>query len=58
METGCPYFTSKLFTDTNIFTFKQFISVSYKICWMDTDENYAFGFVYYRYKTLISLRFT
>ena len=35
MEIGCPYFSSKLFTETNILTFKQFISVSYKMCWMD-----------------------
>ena len=56
MEIGCPYFPSKLFTETNIFTFKQFISVSYKMCWMDIAENYALGFAYYKYKTLISFK--
>ena len=54
MEIGCPYFPSKLFTETNIFTFKQFIS--YKMCWMDIAENYALGFAYYKYKTLISFK--
>ena len=44
MEIGCRYFSSKLFTETNIFTFKQFFSVSYKMCQMDIAENYALGF--------------
>ena len=44
MEIGCPYLSSKLFTETNILTFKQFISVSYKMCWMDIAENYALRF--------------
>ena len=44
MEIGCPYLSSKLFTETNILTFKQFISVSYKMCWMDIAENYALWF--------------
>ena len=35
MEIGCPYFSSKLFTETNILFFKQFILVSYKMCRMD-----------------------
>ena len=56
MEIGCPYFSSKLFTETNILTFKQFISVSYKMCRMDIAENYALGFAYYKYKTLISFK--
>ena len=34
MEIGCPYFSAKLFIETNILTFKQFISVSY-MCQMD-----------------------
>ena len=34
MEIDCPYFSAKLFTETNILTFKQFISVSY-MCQMD-----------------------
>ena len=50
---GCPYFSSKLFTEANMLTFKQFISVSYKMCRMDIVENYALGFAYYKYKTLI-----
>ena len=50
MEFGCPYFLSKLFTETNILTYKQFISFSYKMCRMDVAENYAFGFAYYKYK--------
>ena len=54
MEIGCPYFSSKLFTETNILTFKQFISVSYKMCRMDIAENYALSFAYYKCKTLIS----
>ena len=54
MEIGCPYYSSKLFTETNILTFKQFISVSYKMCQMDIAENYDLGFGYYDYKTLIS----
>ena len=58
MEIGCSYFSSKLFTETNILTFKQFISifVSYKMCRMDIDENYGLGFAYYKYKTLISFK--
>ena len=56
MEIGCPYFSSKLFTETNILTFKQFISISYKMCWMDIAETYALGFAYYKYKTLISFK--
>ena len=56
MEIGCPYFSSKLFTETNIWTFKQFISVSYKMCRMDIAEYYALGFAYYKYKTLISFK--
>ena len=44
MEIGCPYFSSKLFTETNILIFKQYISVSYKMCRMDIAENYALGF--------------
>ena len=43
MEIGCPYFSSKLFTETNILTFKQVISVSYKMCRMEIAENYALG---------------
>ena len=54
MEIGCPCFSSKFFTETNILTFKQFISVSYKMCRMDIAENYALGFAYYKHKTLIS----
>ena len=50
MEFGCPYFLSKLFTETNILTYKQFISFSYKMCRMDVAENYALGFAYYKYK--------
>ena len=53
MEIGCPYFSSKLFTETNILTFKQFISVSYKMFWMDITENYALGLAYYKYMTLV-----
>ena len=56
MEIGCPYFTSTFFTETNILTFKQIISVSYKMCRMDIAENHAFGFAYYKYKTLTSLK--
>ena len=56
MEIGCPDFSSKLFTETNILTFKQFISVSYKMCRVDIAENYALGFAYYKYKTLISFK--
>ena len=44
MEIGCPYFSSKLFTETNILTFKQFFSVSYKMSQMDIVENYALCF--------------
>ena len=56
MEIDCPYFSSKLFSETNILTFKQFISVSYKMCWMDIAENYALGFAHYIYKTLNSFK--
>ena len=56
MEIGCPNFSSKLFTKTNFLTFKQFISVSYKMCRIDIPENYALGFAYYKYKTLISFK--
>ena len=54
MEIGCPYFSSKLFNETNILTLKQFISVSYKMCRMDIAENYSLGFAYY--KALISFK--
>ena len=53
---GCPYFSSKLFTEANMLTFKQFISVSYKMCRMDIAENHALVFAYYTYKTLISFK--
>ena len=56
VEIGCAYFSSKLFTESNILTFKQFISVSYKMCRMDIAENYALGFAYYKYKSLISFK--
>ena len=56
MKIGCPYFSSKLFIGTNILTFKQFITVSYNMCRMDIAENYALGFAYYKYKTLISFK--
>ena len=56
MEIGCPYFSSKLFTETSILTFRQLIYISYKMCRMDTAENYALGFAYYKYKTLISFK--
>ena len=56
MDIGCPYFSSKLFTETNILTFKQFNSVFYKMGLMDMAENYAFSFAYYKYKTLISFK--
>ena len=56
MDICCPYFSSKLFTETNILNFKQFTSVSYKMCWMDIAENYALGFAYYKYKTLTSFK--
>ena len=42
MEIGFPLFSLKLFTETNILNFKQFISVSYNMCQMDIAENYAF----------------
>ena len=48
MKIGCPYFSSKLFTETNILTFKQFISVCYKMCRMDIAKNNALGFAYYK----------
>ena len=56
MEIGCPYFSSELITEANILTFKRSISVSYKMCRMDIAENYALGFGYYKYKTLISFK--
>ena len=56
MEIGCTYFSSKLFTETNILTYKQFIFVSYKMCLIDIVENYALGFAYYKYKTLTSFK--
>ena len=55
-ENGCPYFSSKLFTETKVLTFKQFISVSYKMCPMDIAENYALGIACYKYKTWISFK--
>ena len=33
-----------------------FISVSYKMCQVDITENYALGFAYYKYKTLMSFK--
>ena len=56
MEIGCPYFFSKLFTETNILTFKQVISVSYKMCRLDIDENYALGLLTISIKTLNSFK--
>ena len=56
MEIGCPYFSSKLFTETKILIFKQFIFVCYKMCRMDITENYALGFANYKNKTLISFK--
>ena len=56
METGCPYFSSKLFTETKILIFQQFIFVCYKMWQMDIVENYALGFAYYKNKTLISFK--
>ena len=56
MEIGCPYFYSRLFIETTILTFTQFISLSYKMRRMDVAENYALGFAYYKYKTLISFK--
>ena len=56
MEIGCPCFSSQLFTETNILTYKKFISASYKLCRMDIAENYALGFAYYKYKTLDSFK--
>ena len=56
MDIGCPYFSSKLFTENNILTFKQFNSVSYKMGLMDIAENCAFSFGYYKYKNLISFK--
>ena len=55
-EIGCSYFSSELFTEANILTFKRSISVSYKMCRMDIAENYALGIGYYKYKTLISFK--
>ena len=46
MENGCPYFSSKLFTESNILSFKQFIFVFYEMCRIDIAENYALGFAY------------
>ena len=56
MEIGCPYFSSKLFTETNILTFKQFICSPYKMSRMDIAESDALGFAYCKYKTLISFQ--
>ena len=56
MEIGCPYFSSKSFNETNILTFKQFISVFYKMCRMEVTENYALRFAYYKYKTMMSFK--
>ena len=53
MKIGCPFFFSKLFTETNILTFKQFIPVSCKMCRMDIDKNLSLGFAHYKYKTFI-----
>ena len=47
-------FCSKVFMF--LLAFKQFISVSYKMCRMDIAENHAIGFAYYTYKTLISFK--
>ena len=55
MEIGFPYFSSILFTETNILNFKQFISASYNMCRMDIAENYA-CFADYKYKILISFK--
>ena len=46
MENGCPYCSSKLFTENNILSFKQFIIFFYKMCRIDIAENYALGFDY------------
>ena len=51
-----PCFSLKLFTEIKFLTFKQFISDSYKMCRIDIAENYALGFVYYKYETLISFK--
>ena len=56
MKIGFPYFSSKLFTETNILAFKEFISVPFKMCRMDIAENYALGFAYYKHTTLIPLK--
>ena len=56
MEIIFPYFSSKLFTETKIWTFEQFISISYKMCPIDIAEKYALGFAYYEHKNLISFR--
>ena len=56
MEIHCSYFSRKLFNETNILTFKQFIFVSYKMCRMDIAENYALGLAYCKYKALISFK--
>ena len=46
MENGCPYFSSKLFIESNILSFKQFIFVFYKMCRIDIAEKYALSFAY------------
>ena len=56
LEIDRPRFSLKLFTEIKFLTFKQFISVSYKMCRIDIAENYALGFVYYKYETLISFK--
>ena len=56
MEISCPYFSSKLFPETNIFSFKYFISVSFKMCRMDIAESCVLFFAYYKFKTLISFK--
>ena len=50
------FFPSKLFIETNTMTFKQFISVSYKMCRMDIAENYALVIAYYKNKSLTSFK--
>ena len=48
--------SSKLFPETNIFSFKYFISVSFKMCRMDIAESCVLFFAYYKFKTLISFK--
>ena len=48
-------FSSKLFPETKILTFKQFISVSYKMCRIDIVDH-LHSFTYYKYKNLISFK--